>query len=77
MYYRYAGEAGATTMPAFGHPRPALLIVELNMSELKIAESFRAMLRRVLGHRLRPGAETFPDMFAEDGVLNTRSRRPG
>ena len=39
------------------------------MPETNAAESFPAMLRRVLGRRLRPDAETFPDMFAVDGVL--------
>ena len=44
---------------------------------LESAESFPAMLRRVLGNRLRPGAETFPDMFAADGVLEYPFAPPG
>jgi len=32
-------------------------------------QSFSAMLRETLGERLRPGAETFVQMFAEDGVM--------
>ena len=32
-------------------------------------KSFSAMLRQTLGERLRPGAETFVEMFAEDGVM--------
>jgi uncharacterized protein len=32
-------------------------------------QSFSAMLRKTLGERLRPGAETFVQMFAEDGVM--------
>lgn len=39
------------------------------MSQPNLTESFPAMLRRVLGDRLAPEAETFPDMFAVDGVL--------
>ena len=44
-------------------------MMEIAMSETISAESFPAMLRRVLGNRLKPDAETFPDMFAVDGVL--------
>ncbi len=33
------------------------------------AQSFSAMLRQNLGERLKPGAETFVQMFAEDGVM--------
>ena len=47
------------------------------MSETDAVESFPAMLRRVLGHRLRPDAETFPDMFAVDGVLEYPYAPPG
>ncbi len=47
------------------------------MSETDAAESFPAMLRRVLGSRLKPGAETFPDMFAVDGVLEYPYAPPG
>jgi ketosteroid isomerase-like protein len=32
-------------------------------------QSFSAMLRETLGERLAPGAETFVQMFAEDGVM--------
>jgi len=32
-------------------------------------QSFSAMLRETLGDRLNPGAETFVEMFAEDGVM--------
>ena len=32
-------------------------------------QSFSAMLRQTLGERLEPGAETFLQMFAEDGVM--------
>jgi len=49
----------------------------INMSETDSAESFPAMLRRVLGNRLRPDAETFPDMFAVDGVLEYPYAPPG
>ncbi len=58
-------------------PRPALPMMEINMSETGSAESFPAMLRRVLGDRLRPDAETFPDMFAVDGVLEYPFAPPG
>ena len=47
------------------------------MSATESVESFPAMLRRVLGHRLRPDAETFPDMFAADGVLEYPYAPPG
>ncbi len=47
------------------------------MSETDSIESFPAMLRRVLGNRLRPDAETFPDMFAVDGVLEYPFAPPG
>lgn len=47
------------------------------MTNADTAESFPAMLRRVLGERLRPGAETFPDMFAVDGVLELPFAPPG
>ena len=32
-------------------------------------QSFSAMLRDTLGERLKPGVETFVQMFAEDGVM--------
>ena len=32
-------------------------------------QSFSAMLRETLGERLNPGAETFVQMFAQDGVM--------
>ena len=47
------------------------------MSEADALESFPAMLRRVLGDRLKPDAETFPDMFAVDGVLEYPYAPPG
>ena len=47
------------------------------MSDTGSVESFPAMLRRVLGDRLRPGLETFPDMFAHDGVLEYPYAPPG
>lgn len=47
------------------------------MSETDSVESFPAMLRRVLGKRLRPNAETFPDMFAADVVLEYPFAPPG
>ncbi len=58
-------------------PHPALPMMEINMSETDSVESFPAMLRRVLGHRLRPDAETFPDMFAVDGVFEYPFAPPG
>ena len=56
---------------------PALPMMEITMSEPASVESFPAMLRRVLGHRLKPDAETFPDMFAADGVLEYPYAPPG
>ena len=47
------------------------------MPDTHSAESFPAMLRRVLGSRLAPSAETFPDMFAADGVLDYPFAPPG
>ncbi len=41
------------------------------------AENFLDMLRRVLGSRLRPGCDTFVDMFAPDGVLEYPFAPPG
>ena len=58
-------------------PHPALPMMEIKMSETDAVESFPAMLRRVLGNRLRPDAETFPDMFAVDGVLEYPYAPPG
>ncbi len=58
-------------------PRPALPMMEITMSETDFIESFPAVLRRVLGNRLRPDAETFPDMFAVDGVLEYPYAPPG
>jgi len=52
-------------------------MMEIKMSETESAESFPAMLRRVLGNRLRPDAETFPDMFTVDGVLEYPFAPPG
>lgn len=56
---------------------PALAMMEVNMSETDSVESFPAMLRRVLGNRLKPDAETFPDMFAMDGILEYPYAPPG
>ena len=47
------------------------------MPETESVESFPAMLRRVLGKRLRPDAETFTAMFAVDGVLEYPFAQPG
>ncbi|WP_428536130.1 nuclear transport factor 2 family protein [Rhodopila sp.] len=52
-------------------------MMEINVSETDSFESFPAMLRRVLGDRLRPDAETFPEMFAVDGVLEYPYAPPG
>ena len=52
-------------------------MMEINMPETESVESFPAMLRRVLGKRLRPEVETFPDMFAVDGVLEYPFAPPG
>ena len=54
---------------ANGRFQPAVTTMEITMSEIDSMESFPAMLRRVLGNRLRPGTQTFPDMFAVDGIL--------
>ncbi|WP_428489116.1 nuclear transport factor 2 family protein [Rhodopila sp.] len=58
-------------------PHPALPMMEIKMSETDAVESFPAMLRRVLGNCLKPDAETFPDMFAVDGVLEYPFAPPG
>lgn len=47
------------------------------MSKTDVVESFPAMLRRVLGDRLKPEAEAFSDMFAVDGVLEYPFAPPG
>ena len=47
------------------------------MSETTASESFPSMVRRVLGDRLKPETETFPDMFAVDGVLEYPFAPPG
>jgi hypothetical protein len=48
------------------------------MSDADTAETFPAMLRRVLGDRLASEATTFPDLFAaEDGVLEYPYAPPG
>ena len=47
------------------------------MPQTHSVESFPAMLRRVLGDRLKNDAETFPDMFAADGVLEYPFAPPG
>ena len=69
MDHSYTVQLGAPIASVIGRPHPALLMMEIEMSETNAAESFPAMLRRVLGRRLRPDAETFPDMFTADGVL--------
>ena len=51
--------------------------MEIHIATSPFVESFPAMLRRVLGNRLSPGAETFPDMFAVDGVLEYPFAPPG
>ncbi len=51
-------------------------VLEINMSASDSVESFPAMLRRVLGKRLRH-AGTFSDMFAVDGVLEYPFAPPG
>lgn len=50
---------------------------ESTMSQTTPVESFPAMLRRVLGGRLKPDANTFPDMFTADGVLEYPFAPPG
>jgi len=62
---------------AISRPHPVLPMMEIKMSETDAVESFPAMLRRVLGNRLRPDAEMFPDMFAVDGVLEYPYAPPG
>ena len=57
--------------------RIALQRVETTMSDTDTAESFPAMLRRVLGSRLKPDVAAFPDMFAEDGVMELPFAPPG
>ena len=47
------------------------------MPETDFAENFPAMLRHVLGDRLEAVAETFPGMFAADGVLEYPFAPPG
>ena len=48
------------------------------MSDDGIVETFPVMLRRVLGDRLKPGIETFPDdFFAPDAVLEYPFAPPG
>lgn len=39
--------------------------------------SFSAMLRMALGDRIAPDAETFPEMIAEDGVMEFPYAFPG
>lgn len=39
--------------------------------------SFTAMLRAALGHRLAPGAKSFAEMFADDGVFEFPYAPPG
>ena len=64
-------------VPAARRSHQILLRVEFMMTETQSAENFPAMLRRVLGSRLAPGAATFPDMFAADGVLEYPFAPPG
>lgn len=40
-------------------------------------ESFSAMLRKALGDRIDPDANTFPEMMAEDGVMEFPYAPPG
>ena len=47
------------------------------MPDTAAPETFAAMLRRILAHRLRSEAETFPDMFTEDGVQEYPFAPPG
>ncbi len=47
------------------------------MSDTETQESFPAMLRRVLGERLKPDVTAFPDMFAADGVMELPFAPPG
>ena len=63
--------------PVVSRPHPALPMMETKMPETAPVESFPAMLRRVLGNRLKPDAETFPHMFADDGVLEYPFAPPG
>ena len=77
MDHSYSDQPGATMASATGRPHPVLTMMEINMPETDAVESFPAMLRRVLGNRLRPDAETFPDMFAVDGVLEYPFAPPG
>jgi len=49
----------------------------MNMPDIATAESFPAMLRRVLGERLKPDVTRFPDMFAVDGVMELPFAPPG
>ena len=77
MDHSYSDQPGAAMALATGRPHPALTMMEINMSETGAVESFPAMLRRVLGRRLKPDAETFPDMFAVDGVFEYPFAPPG
>ena len=77
MNHSYSDQPGATMAPAIGRPHPALTMMEIDMSETGSVESFPAMLRRVLGNRLKPDAETFPDMFAVDGIFEYPFAPPG
>ncbi len=77
MDHSYSDQPGATTASVASRSHPALTMMEINMSETGSVESFPAMLRRVLGDRLRPDAETFPDMFAVDGILEYPFAPPG
>ncbi len=77
MDHSYTVQPGATMASATSRPHPVLPMMEIKMSETDAVESFPAMLRRVLGNRLRSDAETFPDMFAVDGVLEYPYAPPG
>jgi len=77
MDHSYTVQPGATMASVTSRPHPVLPMMEIKMSETDAVESFPAMLRRVLGNRLRSDAETFPDMFAVDGVLEYPYAPPG
>ena len=77
MDHSYTSQPGAATVSATSRPHPALPTMESTMPQTHSAESFPAMLHRVLGDRLKNGAETVPDMFATDGVLEYPFALPG
>lgn len=79
MVHSYVMEPGAIQAADRFHrnARLALHMMENRMSETGIVETFPAMLRRVLGDRLKPDLTTFPDMFGADGVLEYPYALPG